>query len=92
MPPSDLFVDRETGAIDFDEVLAEARPVATLLLLVVAAALVPFALGLLAVEILGLFPFPLQPLFTLATQFVLAVGGGVVLLYIVARGVQLAEE
>jgi hypothetical protein len=30
--------------------------------------------------------------FTVASQFVLAVGTGVLLLYVIARGIQLADE
>ena len=81
------FVDDKTGAIDRSRVLSEALPIAKLAALTVAAALVPAAVAYLFGEfsILG-------ELFTVLTQFVLAVGSGVVLLYIVARGVQVAEE
>jgi hypothetical protein len=81
------FVDDETGAIDRSRVLSEAVPIARLVLLVAAAAFLPFSIVLLfgSVSIVG-------PVFTLLTQFVLTVGAAVVLLYVVARGVQLAEE
>ena len=80
------FVD-ETGAIDRNRVLSEAVPLAKLVLLVAAAAFLPFSIVLLfgSYSIVG-------PVFTLLSQFVLAVGTGVVLMYVVARGVQIAEE
>ncbi|QKY21140.1 hypothetical protein B4589_012435 [Halolamina sp. CBA1230] len=81
------FVDPETGAIDRNRVLAEAIPLAKLVGLVVAAALVPFAVVLL----LGEYS-TIGRGFVLLTQFVLAVGTGIVLMYIVARGMQVAEE
>lgn len=76
------FVDQDEWTIDFRELYREAIPLATLIGLVVLAALVPFAFVLL-----GLTPV----VFLLLTQFVLAVGTGVVLLYVVARGNQLAR-
>lgn len=81
------FVDDETGTIDRWRVLSEALPIAKLAALVVAAALVPAA----AAHLFGEFSI-LGELFTIMTQFVLAVGSGVVLLYVVARGTQIAEE
>lgn len=80
------FVD-ETGAIDRSRVLSEAVPLAKLVLLVAAAAFLPFSVVLL----FGSYSI-VEPVFTLLTQFVIAVGTGVVLIYVVARGVQVAEE
>ncbi|MFB6296961.1 MAG: hypothetical protein ABEH56_00410, partial [Salinirussus sp.] len=59
-------------------------PVAKLVGLVAVSALLPFAVAFT----LEIFP----RLFTLVAQFVLAVGGSIVLMYVVSRGVQLAEE
>lgn len=81
------FVESETGRIDRTRVLVEAIPLAELVGLVVAVALVPFAF----VVLLGSYS-ALGGLFMLATQFVLAVGSGVVLIYAIARGIQLADE
>ena len=81
------FVDDETGEIDRSRVLTEALPIAKLAALAVAAALVPAAVA----HLFGEFSI-VGELFTILTQFVLAVGAGVVLLYIVARGTQIAEE
>lgn len=86
MPPSAPFVDRETGALDTDQIREEAYPLVGLVLLFVGLALIPFLFAIFLFEnsLLGL-------LFSLLTQFILAVGTGIVLMYIVARGVQLAD-
>jgi len=90
MPPSPPFIDRTNGRIDTDRILAEARPLAQLIGLFVAIALVPLAivffLGALGVA------EPLGVIFMLVAQFVLAVGAGIVLMYVVARGIQLAGK
>lgn len=85
MSSSTPFVD-PTGTLDADQILAEAIPLAKLVGLVVGVALVPFAV----VFLLGLRS-GIGLLFTLVGQFVLAVGSGIVLMYVVARGVQLAD-
>lgn len=76
------FVDQDEWTIDFRQLYREAIPLATLIGLVVLAALVPFAF---------VFTGVVPVVFVLLTQFVLAVGTGVVLLYVVARGNQLAR-
>jgi hypothetical protein len=81
------FVDEETGAIDRERVLSEAIPLGKLVLLVAATAFLPFSIVLL----FGSFSV-LGTVFTLLAQFVLAVGTGIVLLYVVARGIQIAEQ
>lgn len=86
MPPSSPFVDPGTGAIDVGRVVAEAIPVAKLVGLFLAVALVPLSFGFL------LGPSPPAALFTLVAQFVLAVGSAVVLVHVVVRGVRLADE
>lgn len=85
MSPSPPFVDRGTGELDAAQILAEAIPLAKLVGLVAAVALVPLLPMLFGVRsAVGLA-------LTLVGQFALAVGSGVVLLYVVARGVQLAD-
>ena len=79
------FVDPETGALDTAEIRREAYPLAGLVMLFGALALVPFVLSLFARG------SPLGILFTIVAQFVLAVGAGLVLIYVVARGTQLAD-
>lgn len=87
MPPSPPFVDRETGTLDTSRILAEAIPLAKLIALFGAIALVPLAL----LSLLGVHS-ALGWLFTVAAQFVLAVGAGIVLLYVISRSMQLREE
>lgn len=86
MSPSTPFITAD-GQIDTAQVLAEAIPIAKLIVLVVAVALVP-----------ALFVFtlggssPVGIVFLIAMQFVLAVGGAIVLMYVVTRAIQLAER
>lgn len=84
--PSPPFIDRESGELDLDQIRAEAFPVAGLVVLFGALALLPFLLTLLVS-----YNRLLAGFFTLVSQFVIAVGVGVVLMYVVARGIQLAD-
>jgi len=77
--------------LDAGAVYREALPVAALVAAFGAVALVPVFLQWLVVETLGFAPV-LTGLLAFATQFVLAVGTGVVLVYVVARGTELAGE
>lgn len=81
------FIDPETRALDTDQILAEVLPLAGLIALFAGLALVPFLVVLLFAR-----NSSLGVLFTIIAQFVLAVGTGVVLMYVVARGIQLADE
>jgi hypothetical protein len=87
MTPSTPFIDSENGGLDIDQIAGEAVPIAYLIGLFVAVALIPFALVFLFAgnSTLGL-------LLTLLAQFVLAVGAAVTLLYVVARGTELAAD
>lgn len=87
MPSPRPFVDSGTGTLDTGQILAEAIPLAKLVGVVFAIALVPYAL---AVTFGNSFVF--GALFTVLAQFVLAVGSGVVLVYVVARGTALAGD
>ncbi|RLM76399.1 hypothetical protein [Halorubrum sp. Atlit-26R] len=84
LPP---FVDRESGELDLRRIQAEVFPLAGLILLFGTLALLVFLLTLLVAgnSILGGF-------LVVVTQFILAVGTGIVLMYVVARGIQLADE
>ena len=84
LPP---FVDRESGELDLRRIQAEVFPLAGLILLFGGLALLVFLLTLLVAgnSILGGF-------LVVVTQFILAVGTGIVLMYVVARGIQLADE
>lgn len=77
------FLDHEEGTLDLRQILSEAIPLVALIGLVAIIALIPLAIMLT----LGILPI----VFTILTQFILAVGAGIVLLYIIARGIQLAE-
>jgi hypothetical protein len=81
-----LFFDGDE--LDSGAVWREVVPLARLVAVVGAVALVPVTLQWLVVETLGLVPVTAAVL-SVATQFVLAVGTAVVLLYVVARGVAL---
>ncbi|WP_276260158.1 hypothetical protein [Haloglomus litoreum] len=85
MPSDPPFFDSADRSLDTDQLLYEAVPVAKLVALVVVIAFVPFALrfGVGRNEALSV-------LFGVLGQFVLAVGAGVVLLYVLARAEQLA--
>jgi|AntRauTorcE11898_2_1112593.scaffolds.fasta_scaffold11970_4 hypothetical protein len=86
MPSSTPFVDHETGLLDRDQIRREAEPLAKLValfaLLVLAPLLVAFALGG------GALAF----LFTVLAQFVLAVGTGITLMYVIARAIALSND
>lgn len=80
------FID-ETGALDTDEVWVEVVPLAKLVGLFVGIALVP-----LAIVFIGAGSSALGGLLTVLAQFVLAVGAGIVLMYVVARGIDLSDR
>ena len=81
------FVDQETGRIDRTQVLTEAIPLAELIGLVVAIALIPFAFVVLLGGHSGF-----SVILTLVTQFILAVGSGIVLIYCITRAIQITSE
>ena len=83
LPP---FIDQESGELDLGQIRAEVFPLAGLILLFGGLALLVFLLTLLAAgnSILGAF-------LVVVTQFILAVGIGIVSMYVVARGIQLAD-
>lgn len=78
------FID-ETGSIDTDEIWLEAVPLAKLVGLFVGISLVPLAIGFL-----GAGSSAVGALLTVLAQFVLAVGAGIVLMYVVVRGIELS--
>lgn len=89
-----FFRPRST-TLDTDQLLAEAIPLAKLVLVIGLVALIPVILQILFVEALGLVPISLglfQFVFAVMTQFVLAVGAGLVLIYVIARGLQFDAE
>lgn len=86
MSPTRPFVDSE-GSIDIRRVLDEARTLASLVGFVVAASLVPLVLVLVGGVIPGL-----GVLFLALAYVVLVIGGGIVLMYVIARGMQLSVK
>lgn len=91
MSPSRPFFTSPSGELDTEQIIDEAVPLAKLVGAVGVVALVPIFLQVLLVEILGIVPL-LGALLTLAGQFVVAVGTGVVLMYVVVRANQLVDE
>lgn len=87
MPGRPPFIDQDTGALDTEQIRAEAVPLAGLIALFAGLALIPFIVVLVFAgnSAVGV-------LFTIVTQFVLVVGAGIVLMYVIARGIQLAGE
>ncbi|WP_276272408.1 hypothetical protein [Haloarcula litorea] len=84
MPSRRPFLDRATGELDSQQLLAEAVPLAKLIGYFAAISLVPFGIAY------AVGPTLIGTLFGVVGQFVLAVGGAVVLVYAVARGIQLS--
>ena len=86
-----LFFASPSGELDTGRILYEAFPLAKLVGAVGLVALVPVLLRVLLADILGLGS-ALGLVLTLATQFVLAVGTGIVLMYVVVRAHRIADE
>jgi len=91
MSSSRPFFTAPTGEFDTEQILDEARPLAKLIGAVVVVALVPVCLQILLFDIL-----PTDRVFVdilpLVTQFILAVGTGIVLMYVIVRSNQLMDE
>ncbi|MFA9517406.1 hypothetical protein ACERIT_09350 [Halopenitus sp. H-Gu1] len=87
MPSTTPFIDSVTGELDRAQVLSEAIPIGKLIGLFVTLSLVPFGLVFLA-----LGSSPVGEVLVILGQFILAVGTGIVLMYVVARGTQLSGE
>ncbi|SFB80766.1 hypothetical protein SAMN05444422_102123 [Halobiforma haloterrestris] len=81
MSPSGPFFD-DSGALNVGRLNAELVPIAKLVAVFGAIAAVPFLLAVASGALV----------FTLLSQFVLAVGSAVVLIHVVARGIELADE
>lgn len=81
------FIDIETGELKLRQIWGEVFRLAGLVILFGAAAFLVF---LLTIMVGGGSPIAL--LLTALAQLILAVGAGVVLIYVVARGIQLADK
>ena len=86
MPSDTPFVDPDTDRLDTDQLLYEAVPLAKLIGLFVAVAVVPLAVMFLLGPI-----GPLGALLGIVAQFVLAVGAALVLMYVIVRAQALAS-
>jgi hypothetical protein len=87
MPSDPPFIDPVTTEFDLGQLRAEAVPLAGLIALVGGLAFIPF----LFVFFIGGSSI-LGTAFAVLGQFILAVGTGIVLMYVIARGIQLADE
>mgnify|MGYP000403940931 CR=1 FL=1 len=87
MPSTRPFVDPATGEVNTAQVISEAVPLGKLIGVFVAVSLVPYAIVFFGAEssVLG-------ALIALVGDLILTVGAGIVLLYVVARGIQLSSE
>lgn len=85
MPSDPPFIDPTNRSLDIGQILYEAIPIAALVALFGGLALLPMVLVFLVAGggVLG-------ALLTVVAQFILAVGTGVVLLYLLVRARQLA--
>ncbi|MGB9953212.1 hypothetical protein [Haloarcula sp. Atlit-120R] len=87
MSPPRPFIDPATGELDTAQILSEAVPLAKLIGVFVAGSLLPYAIVFFGSE--GSVP---GAVLALLGEFILAVGAGVVLMYVIARGIRLAGE
>ncbi|WP_226039074.1 hypothetical protein [Natrinema sp. DC36] len=91
MSPSRPFFDPETGELDTVPLIEEAIPLARLIGAIVLVALVPILFRVVFNGLLGLTS-GLGFLYMLASQFILAIGTGLVLLYVIVRANQIIDE
>jgi len=87
MSPPRPFINPATGELDTTQILSEAVPLGKLIGVFVAG-----SLPLYAIAIFGAENSALGALLALFGDFILAVGAGVVLMYVIARGIRLAGE
>ncbi|QSG10194.1 hypothetical protein [Halapricum desulfuricans] len=89
MPSSTPFIDRETGTFDFEQIWREAYPILGLVLLFGILGLLPLYLGAAVTAATG-FSSLIGTALTWLGQLILAVGSGIVLMYVIVRAIQLA--
>lgn len=83
MTKSPPFIDQSSSSLNTDQIIREAIPLVKLIGLVALVAVFPLGVALSG-EIFPRF-------FMLIAQFIFAVGSAIVLLYVIARGIQLAD-
>lgn len=87
MSQSPPFVNHENGELELRQIWDEAIPIVGLIILFGALALLPYVLVVTTFEASFV-----SVLLTLFAQLVLAVGAAIVLMYVIARAIQLAED
>ncbi|MFY4814206.1 hypothetical protein [Haloarcula argentinensis] len=87
MSPPRPFIDPATGEINTAQIISEAVPLAKLIGVFVAGSLFPYSLALLASE-----RSAVGSLLLVVGHFIVAVGAGIALIYVIARGIRLAGE
>jgi len=80
------FIDQESGELDISQIQAEVFRLSGLIILFGGVALLVFLIMLLIAGNSLLAGF-----LTVVSQFILAVGTGIVLMCVIARGIQLAD-
>ncbi|WP_144926715.1 hypothetical protein [Halorubrum salsamenti] len=80
------FIDQESGELDISQIQAEVFRLSGLIILFGGVALLVFLITLLIAGNSLLAGF-----LTVVSQFILAVGTGIVLMYVIARAIQLAD-
>ncbi|MFQ3294201.1 MAG: hypothetical protein ACI8VE_001270 [Natrialbaceae archaeon] len=91
MSPSRPFFASPSGELNTEQLIDEALPLARLIGAIGVVALIPILLQFFLLEIIGLLP-QLGILLSVAVQFILAVGTGIVLMYVIIRSNQLMDE
>ena len=81
------FIDPESGELDLGQIRAEIFPLAGLIVLFGGLTMLVFLITLFVAG-----NSLLAGVFTVVSQFILAVGTGIVLMYVIARGIQLADR
>jgi hypothetical protein len=81
------FIDPESGELDLGQIRTEIFPLAGLIVLFGGLTMLVFLITLFVAG-----NSLLAGVFTVVSQFILAVGTGIVLMYVIARGIQLADR
>ncbi len=91
MSPSRPFIESDSGELDTGQIIKEAIPLARLIGAIVLVALVPLLFRAVFGDLLGL-TVGLDFVYVLASQFIIAVGSGIVLIYSIVRANQILDE
>lgn len=91
MSPSRPFFEPPSGELDTEQIFDEALPLGKLIGAIGVIALIPVLLRILLLDLIGITPV-IEVIFTLAVQFILAIGTGLVLIYVIMRSNQLINQ